>query len=352
MNKKKENGGFKKMLETKTKKIQKLWKGQVSTKAKKKRLIMVSGSVLLAAIIVTSTFAFVKGAAFGRISIGEAETRLQAYIEDTLAGVESEIDSLDYSRKEGLFEIELNVGGTDYTSYMSKNGQYLFPSGISLEQYADVEVEKKAPSLGIPQSDVPDVKLFVMSYCPFGLQMEKAYLPAWDLLKDEADMGLYFVDYIMHDKEEIDENVRQYCIGEESEELLVDYLGCFVVDGDYEGCLTGIGMSDSDLASCVEDTDSEYAITANYEDKDSWLNGRYPMFEIHGELNDEYGVSGSPTLVINGEVVQTERSPEAIKEAVCQAFTNMPDECDELLTDVVPSAGFGGGTGSSNGSCG
>ena len=35
------------------------------------------------------------------------------------------------------------------------------------------------PPANIPKSQRPKVELFVMSYCPFGLQMEKAYAPAW-----------------------------------------------------------------------------------------------------------------------------------------------------------------------------
>lgn len=56
-----------------------------------------------------------------------------------------------------------------------------------------------------------------MSYCPYGLQAEKMFLPVYDLLKNKAEMGIYFVNYIMHDKKEIDENLREYCIQKEQE---------------------------------------------------------------------------------------------------------------------------------------
>jgi hypothetical protein len=46
----------------------------------------------------------------------------------------------------------------------------------------------------------PDVDVFVMSYCPFGTQIEKGLLPVWDLLGDKINLNIRFVDYAMHGK--------------------------------------------------------------------------------------------------------------------------------------------------------
>ena len=80
------------------------------------------------------------------------------------------------------------------------------------------------------------------------------------------------------------------------------------------------------------------------------MNGRYPQFNVHSELNDKYGVRGSPTIVINDQTVNiSPRSPENFKEIICQAFTSPPKECSQNLSDEVSSPGIGGGTGSSSG---
>lgn len=193
----------------------------------------------------------------------------------------------------------------------------------------------------ITKSDKPEVELFVMSYCPYGLQMEKAYLPAWELLKDEANISLKFVSYIMHGKKEIDENTRQYCIGQESEDKLIDYLKCFVAEDNYTKCLKEVNLTDSKLASCVNSTDGKYKITAQYNDNSTWLSGRYPIYGVHGDLNERYGVQGSPTVVINGNQVNVNRTPEAVKQAICAAFNNPPEECKKVLSNSSYSAGFG-----------
>lgn len=197
------------------------------------------------------------------------------------------------------------------------------------------------PAVEVVKNDRPQVELFVMSYCPYGLQMEKAYLPAWDLLKSKADIDIKFVSYAMHGKEEIDENTRQYCIGQQSEDKLIAYLKCFVAEDNYSKCLSAVGLTDSKLASCVGSADKTYKITANFNDQASWLSGRYPMYNVHADLNEKYGVQGSPTLVINGKEVNVGRTPEAVKQAICAAFNNPPDECKKTLSNSGYSAGFG-----------
>ena len=197
------------------------------------------------------------------------------------------------------------------------------------------------PPQTVPKTDRPQVELFVMSYCPFGLQMEKAYLPVWDLLKDKADISVKFVSYAMHGKKEVDENTRQYCIGKQSPEKLIAYLKCFTAEDNYSKCLNSIGLTDAKLASCVNATDKEFKITENYNDQSKWLSGRYPLYNVHADLNEKYNVQGSPTLVINGQEVSVNRTPEAIKQVICAAFNNPPAECQKTLSNTPYSAGFG-----------
>ncbi len=197
------------------------------------------------------------------------------------------------------------------------------------------------PPPTVPKTKKPKVELFVMSYCPFGLQMEKAYLPAWNLLKDKADVSVKFVSYAMHGKKEIDENTRQYCIGKEQPAKLISYLQCFVGKDDSGGCLKEAGVSESKVNSCMGATDKQFGITAKFDDQSTWLSGRYPIYPIHSDLNEKYGVQGSPTLVINGVEAQVGRTPEAVKQAICAGFENAPAECQQTLPNTGYGSGFG-----------
>jgi len=200
------------------------------------------------------------------------------------------------------------------------------------------------PVAQAPKSDKPVVELFVMSYCPYGLQSEKAFLPVMDLLKDKADLNIRFVNYAMHGLKELEEQTRELCIAEQGQDKLINYLECFVLADESAKCLVQAGVNKSKVDSCTDRLDNEFGIMAAYNDKDSWLSGRFPIFPVHDDLNKKYGVQGSPTLVINGEQISASRSPEAIKQVVCKAFNKEPKECETVLSSTSASPSFGGGT--------
>ncbi|UCD03446.1 MAG: FKBP-type peptidyl-prolyl cis-trans isomerase [Candidatus Aenigmatarchaeota archaeon] len=220
----------------------------------------------------------------------------------------------------------------------------------SVSTVADGDV---CPQLGLTKSARPNVELFIMSLCPYGLQMQKAFLPAMDLLGDYADFDVKWVSYIMHGKPEIDENNVQECIQREYPDKYTSYATCYTTTGETDNCVTLKGIDKTVIDACIADLDSEFGITSLYDDKSTWSGGRYPQYPVHAAENAQYGVQGSPTLVINGKVVRVNRSPEDVKQAVCCAFTNPPAECNQILSAVPASPGIGGGTGSdSSASCG
>jgi glutaredoxin len=257
----------------------------------------------------------------------------------------------------GVYQFTVKLTGSSgsqqETYYVSKDGELFFPQGISTKITQTTATTPQAPS--VPKTDKPDVKLFVMSYCPYGLQAEKAILPVMKLLGNKADITINFVDYIMHGEKEVYENLRQYCIQKEQRNKFYDYLLCFVQSDDYKKCLSEAGVDEGKLETCMDDTDKAYNITNLLNDKSTWLNGYYPQFPIESDLNDLYGVRGSPTIVINGQQVSVSRSPEAYKQAVCNAFNNPPSECSTTLSTQQTSPGIGplnSTSSSSSGSCG
>jgi glutaredoxin len=188
-----------------------------------------------------------------------------------------------------------------------------------------------------------------MSHCPYGTQIEKGMLPVALLLGDKIDFEIKFVYYAMHGETEVLEQLNQYCIQEEQNDLFLDYMTCFLEAGDGEGCLESIGVDMDTLENCSEVADEEFSITANLDDTSSYLSGKFPMFNIHKTENDNYGVRGSPTLVINGEQVSAGRDSISLLSAVCGAFNEAPEECDTELEVGTPGPGFGwDSSGSSN----
>ncbi len=292
------------------------------------------------------------------VSAEEAAVNAVGYINANVLEAGMTASLVDVVTDGETYKFRIRIEDQEYTSYVSKDGKYLFPNAYDLTADLSQPVVGDNPSQAqeVVKTEKPDVKVFIMTYCPYGLQAQKMFLPVYDLLKDRADIGIYFVDYIMHEMPEIEENLRQYCIIKEQNEKYHDYLTCFVRDGSYDdktifqSCLTEAKIDEKKLDSCVASTDQEYKVTELYNDKDTWLSGSYPLFNIHTDLNDQYGVRGSPSVVINGvEVGINSRSPENFKKVVCEAFDSAPEECSQTLSEVAFTAGFGLAEGASTG---
>lgn len=242
-----------------------------------------------------------------------------------------------------LYKVTTNYKENDIDVYISKNGQWLFIS----EQPIDIDLPTTtttttvAPTTELEPRKVPDVHAFVMSHCPYGLQFMKAYIPVIELLGDEAHMELNFVSYAMHGGTEVYEELRMYCINRDQNEKFTEYLRCFVEDGDYERCIAEVGIDEAKLSACEAEVDEEFKITELFEDESTWSSGVYPQFPIHADLNSIYGVRGSPTFVLNDVVLPVSRSPEAIKQAICSAFINPPEDCDVTLSSTQEAPSFG-----------
>jgi hypothetical protein len=194
----------------------------------------------------------------------------------------------------------------------------------------------------------PVVELFVMSYCPFGLQMEKAMIPVMELLQNYTNISIKFVYYAMHPGNgEVQENLRQYCIEKTQPNKYLDYLKCFVQNGSYNNqnvsnqCLDEANVDRVLLEQCERETDALYNVTYYLSNKSTWLSGRFPLFLVNDKENKKYNVQGSPTLVINGKVVSVARTPEAIKEKICESFISPPKVCSTQLSDKQAQPGFG-----------
>jgi protein-disulfide isomerase len=174
--------------------------------------------------------------------------------------------------------------------------------------------------------------------------MEKAFLPVSELLGDEADFSIKFVHYIMHGEMEAVENARDYCVQKDFPEQFNSYMTCFIKSGKNgvdnsavaQACLALSDVDPVAIDSCVAKARTEFKI-----DEDLASGEQYPRFGIDAEASNSYGVQGSPTLVINGVQVSAGRTPEAVKDAVCDAFLEAPEACNTELSSESFEPGFG-----------
>jgi hypothetical protein len=336
-------------------------KGLRAFKVSKQVLIPVVGLVVFAAVAAAAYFYM--PSKYRALTGDQAAQKAVDYVNANMLanGVKATYDTKTVKLEDGLYAFKLSVEGQDYDAYVTKSGKMFFPQVIDISG----STESQPAETEIAKTDKPDVKIFVMSYCPYGLQAQKMYLPVYNLLKDKATMGIYFVNYAMHGQKELNENLRQYCIQKEQGDKYAAYLECFTAstagaDGavDPAACLTKAGVDKAKVKACVSATDTEFKVTENFNNKETWLSGNYPTFKVNDDLNTKYNVQGSPTIVVNETDAAsslTARTPEAFKQLVCAAFNTQPAECQTTLSSDAPIPGFGAGTdasASSGGGCG
>ncbi|MBU0894756.1 MAG: hypothetical protein KKF48_00645 [Nanoarchaeota archaeon] len=244
------------------------------------------------------------------------------------------VELIEVNEKSGLYEVVLFMQGTEVPVYLTKDGENLVGglTPLSVLQDAQNTPTQQTPT-EVPKTDKPEVELFVMSYCPYGTQAEKGLLPVVALLGDKIDFNLRFVHYILHgDKEDL-ENKRELCIREEEgQDKLNKYMVCILDSdnpqepGDVSACEKEAGINSAKLQTCLNNKAEDY-------------------FAVDSALSEGYGVSGSPTLIINGVQSSAGRSPASYLVGICAAFNIAPSECSESLSSSSPSAGFGYNTG-------
>ncbi|MDD3711151.1 MAG: thioredoxin domain-containing protein [Patescibacteria group bacterium] len=276
------------------------------------------------------------------LSVEEAKLKAETFINDNLMMPGTKATITEAIEEYGLYKISVDVGsGEIIESYISKDGTLFFPQSINIQEYEEQNNPNIEASVVSQKNDQPEIELFVMSHCPYGTQMEKAIIPALEVLKDKVNFTLKFNTYAMHDKAELDEQLNQYCIQKEASNSLLTYLKCFNASEDSTKCLGEANIDKNTISSCVSATDKEYKITENYQDKTTWLSETYPIFPIFNADNEKYGVEGSPTLVINGETVTSDRTPDGLLKLICTAFNTAPEECQQELSTTAPGYGFG-----------
>ncbi len=244
-----------------------------------------------------------------------------------------------------LYEATVIYQGQEIPVYMTKDGEYII---YNAEKVSDSAAVPSTPQVQTPtevvKSDKPVVEAFVFTYCPYGLQFQKALAPVYDLLKDKADINLVQIG-AMHGEYEKIEAYRQLCIQKEyGKDKLWEYVNLFQINTSIGGCSSDMECSKPLVEALMSDIDIDVDNINDCMDSDAET-----LYNADTQRSSSLGISGSPTFVINGAEVQVSRTAEAIKAVVCSAFNEAPSECDENLSTTAMSAGFGASAGTSTG---
>ena len=324
--------------------------------------ILIPIAIIIAGIFIAGAFVYINQGKIGEpvseegLSAQQIAEKAIDYInknKDTLTGGNT-ASLLNIAEEGSIYKIRLKVGENEFDSYVTKDGKYLFPGGYNLEEEtkeeSSTEQPKKMTCEDIKKVEKPFLEAFVVSKCPYGLQMQRILN---EIVKNIPSLaGNIRVEYIgaiengkitsMHGDEEAQENLRQICLREEQQDKYWKYIDCHIKKGDIESCLTGAGVDKSKLDGCMNDNSRGI----KYAKADFDLGGKYQ-------------VSGSPTLILEGEKVSEfdfgGRTAQAVKTLLCCGFQNLPDICSQKLTEEQAATGFSEtysqSSGSSGGSC-
>lgn len=293
----------------------------------------VTTAVLAVACLILLILALKPGVTGNVISSEDIGSQALDFFNTKLSRTPGTLDSMQ--EVSGIYQVDISSGGQQFPLYFTKDGNFIYQGNplISITGQA-VQNQETQTSTEVPKTDVPKVELFIWGYCPYGVQVQELLAEVASLLENSADFEAVLY-YDGHGDYETQQNKIQACIQKLDKDKYWDYAAGFVKN-IYPKCgqtrdincdktesvnlMKSLGIDSSAVMSCV-DSEGE------------------ALFQEYSQRAQQYGVTGSPTLAINGVIASSSsRTAEAFKTSVCEAFNNAPEQCSEVLDSETTAA--------------
>jgi hypothetical protein len=298
--------------------------------------------VILLIILAAGTMQAGQGTAVPPATCGE---RAIAYINNNLVQQGTAAELVSISEIHGLYELKSRYQSQVITLYATKDCTLLFTGTENMAAPATAQQNPRETPAPV-KSGRPAVDLYVMSFCPYGTQAEAAMSPVVDLLGSQADIRIRYITTVtgstvesvnsLHGMSEAKEDLQQICISKYYPDKYWAYLGTFndecypswqnaaVLESCRKNVTAALSIDSAAIGTCAEGAEG------------------LALLKTDEAACDQYGASGSPTLIINGVRYSGARTPEAYKQAICNSFETVPAECSTVLSSASVSASTGG----------
>ncbi len=239
----------------------------------------------------------------------------------------------------GVYEFEITINQQKFVSYITKDGKLMFPNAFSADTDTSAnktDQKKTATCKEIKKQTNPTLTAFVVSDCPYGLQMQRVIKAAFNQLSNLSDyIVIRYIGEVndgkitsMHGDKEAQENLKQICIREEQKTKYMSYLSCYMQEGNSDRCSEQVKIDQKQLESCIKDS-----------------NRGLKYAKVDFEIAKKNNITASPTLLVNNQQIVSEfdfggRNPEALKQIICCSTSNQLSFCSKTLSKTDYAASF------------
>jgi len=271
-------------------------------------------------------------------------TFLQSRLAPNYPGIKVELsDVQDYENLSDTYQVNVKItynGRTQEDSfYASKDGKSLFNIIGNLDEEIEAPAEDNTQQntgdvcsqLGVTKSDRPVFELYIFSFCAGGNGGLSVAIPVARTFADTTDFRVRFFSN-MHGEHEKQENMIQECIQEVAPDKYLDYAEQYIQKiFNARVC----GRNDVD---CINEKSTELMDDLGIDSaavmKCVTENGEQ-LYAADKAKAGELQLRFSPSFVINGKYVDVDntvgRTPDGVKKALCCAFNNPPDVCNQVI---------------------
>jgi 2-hydroxychromene-2-carboxylate isomerase len=158
------------------------------------------------------------------------------------------------------------------------------------------------------------VEFYVMSQCPYGVQVEEAFIPVMEKMGDAIDFQLNFivkesapgVFQSLHGEKEVKGNIAQLCAKSYAPDKYLKFISCqnkdyANVDTNWDSCAKSVGIDSAKIKSCLESD----------EGKD--------LLRTSMQRTMQRGATGSPTIYIADVSYSGPRDALSFQREVCKS---------------------------------
>jgi hypothetical protein len=260
------------------------------------------------------------------------------------------------TEKDGVYQIAASYQSRNINVYATKDCSLLFTTtyilkGNTTPTPSPTPVSSPKPTTSptpVPEpvkSARPSVELFVMSFCPYGVQAENAMDPVVGLLGTKADFKVRYIASVsgttvdsvksLHGLPEAKEDLRQLCIAKYYPQALWPYLV------DVNAQCYPVNKNATQLEFCQKNVTATRGIDNQKIETCASGSEGLALLGADEAITQNLKISGSPTILINGQKYMGQRTAEAYKQGICASFQTPPAECSVNLSAQAVAASTG-----------